>query len=92
MVAQIADSFGTAHNLETTIPALPTVLARKPAPVRETREARVVVLNLDEPKGVELVRYARPPQRVVVPAPRVIDVTDFGASGVIRKRSKPPLR
>jgi len=75
-----------------SVPALPTVIARRPPPTRDKRDAHVVVLAVEEPPGAQLVRYGHGAERRVVPAPRVIDVIDLGASGVIRKRSKPPLR
>jgi hypothetical protein len=89
LVTQVAEAFATAHRIEPQIPALPTAFV-KPRRVEPTapkgaqemslgREAHVVVLNVDDPKRTLLVPYT-------------LDAGDLGASGVIRKRSKPPLR
>jgi hypothetical protein len=92
LVTQVAEAFATAHRIDPQIPALATVLTKprrvelmapRPAPrAPEPREAHVVVLAVEDPKRTLLAPYA----------PRVLEAGDLGASGVIRKRSKPPLR
>ena len=104
LVTQIADAFVAAHGIDPKIPALTSMPAkprrvepmapRRPLDAYAPREAHLVVLNVDESKrGTLLVPYAQPARMVVpAPMPRVLEAGDLGASGVIRKRSKPPTR
>jgi hypothetical protein len=92
LVTQVAEAFATAHRIDPQVPALATSIAKprrveltapRPAPrPQPLREAHVVVLNVEDSKRTLLAPYA----------PRVLEAGDLGASGVIRKRSKPPHR
>jgi hypothetical protein len=100
LAGQISDAFAAAHRIDAQIPVLPSAATKTRTPDRDVarpsvREAHVVVLNVDEPKyRPQVGPYARPAPRVVLPAPapRVLDANELDASGVIRKRSRPPQR
>jgi hypothetical protein len=104
LVTQIADAFGTARKIEPGILPLQTApkkvrveaaIVKRPLELPASREPHLVVVTVEQPKeGTPIAVLARSAERLVVPAKtsRVLDVGDFGASGMIRKKSKPPLR
>jgi hypothetical protein len=83
LVSQIAAAFAAAHRLDPGIAALPSAPARKSLAATSVRGP----LELPPAREAHVVVL-----NVPAPGPRVVDMGDIGASGVIRKRSKPPLR
>jgi hypothetical protein len=83
LVAQIADAFAAAHRLDPRIAALPSASARKNLEATSVRRP----FELPPARKAHVVVL-----KMTAPSRRMRDLGDLGASGVIRKRSKPPLR